>query len=502
MANNYTTPGVYVEEIPSFPPGIVEIQSAVPVFIGLTAQTTINGQILSFQPVLVENLQQFQTIFGGPPPLSIASSAFASSSGSTIFADSLLTLNGQVTLSTYLPALLFHSMELYFANGGGPCYVSTIGTYGTKLSKDLFTQAIDALTQYPDPTLIVMPDAVLLSQDDFFVVMTHALNFVSGSIPAAPGEKYRFVIMDLQEYGAPQNPKFSYTTPTPPYYQAFRDNIGSNNLAFGAAYTPYIKADVNPTVYCSDVLAAFKAWQKASKSSLTLTPPGKVVAPTTPGSRTDELSLRALWPNYKSIAEAIESQPVLLPPSGAIAGIYFATDAARGEWKAPANVTIANATDVAYLIDEYTNGVLNVDATAGRSINAIRSFKGYGITVWGARTLAGNDTDWRYVPVRRTASIIEQSIKISLRWAVFEPNDDHLWVRVKGAITTFLTERWKEGSLQGSTPDKAFTVNVGLGSTMTAQDLLDGKLIVTVGIALVHPAEFVILRFNQQLAQA
>ena len=140
--------------------------------------------------------------------------------------------------------------------------------------------------------------------------------------------------------------------------------------------------------------------------------------------------------------------------------------------------------------------------SAGKSINAIRFFNGQGILVWGARTLDGNSQDWRYISVRRTITFIEQSVKLATRAYVFEPNNPNTWATVKSMISNFLTTFWKQGGLQGATPADAFAVEVGLGSTMTAEDLLKGVMNVSVKVAVVHPAEFIIISFQQQMAES
>lgn len=145
---------------------------------------------------------------------------------------------------------------------------------------------------------------------------------------------------------------------------------------------------------------------------------------------------------------------------------------------------------------------LNVDAVSGKSINAIRPFPGQGVLVWGARTLDGNSQDWRFVNVRRTMIMLEQSIKLAARAYVFEPNDANTWVTVQSMISNFLLNLWKQGALAGSKPDDAYSVAVGLGSTMTAQDILDGYLNVFVKVAISRPAEFLVLSFQQQMQKS
>lgn len=207
-------------------------------------------------------------------------------------------------------------------------------------------------------------------------------------------------------------------------------------------------------------------------------------------------------PIYNSILKALNSKVNTLPPSGAIAGIYAAVDRDRGVWKAPANVTINSVSDVSNLIDDVTQDGLNVDANAGKSINAIRAFYGKGITVWGARTLAGNDNEWRYIPVRRLFSFAEESCKKSTSWCVFEPNDANTWARIRSQMDNFLNNLWRLGALAGAKPEHAYFVQCGIGITMTSQDILEGRLIIEIGMAAVRPAEFVILKFSHKLQQS
>ncbi len=205
---------------------------------------------------------------------------------------------------------------------------------------------------------------------------------------------------------------------------------------------------------------------------------------------------------YQSVLSKIYNTPVELPPSGAIAGIYARVDHNRGVWKAPANVSISNILGPSVKIDDAEQESLNVDSTGGKSVNAIRSFVGKGTLVWGARTLAGNDNEWRYIPVRRFFNMVEESVKKSTAWAVFEPNDANLWIKVKAMIENYLTTLWRQGALAGSKAEQAFYVNVGLDETMTSLDILEGRMIVEIGMAAVRPAEFIILKFSHKMQEA
>ena len=217
---------------------------------------------------------------------------------------------------------------------------------------------------------------------------------------------------------------------------------------------------------------------------------------------TYEQAVVAVFPLLKTIIDQAKNAVTAMPPSGAIAGVYASVDAARGVHKAPANVSLNSVIGVTDLISHEDQQDLNVDVVAGKSINAIRPFTGKGILVWGARTLAGNDNEWRYVSVRRFFNMVEESSKKGTERFVFEPNDANTWTKVKTMIENFLINQWRAGALAGSTPDKAFFVKVGLGQTMTPQDVLEGLMIVEIGMAAVRPAEFIILRFSHKLQEA
>lgn len=205
---------------------------------------------------------------------------------------------------------------------------------------------------------------------------------------------------------------------------------------------------------------------------------------------------------YNKILTEIYNLPITLPPSSAIAGIYARVDKDRGVWKAPANVSLNYVIKPTVKITNNIQDGLNVDTVAGKSINAIRSFTGKGTLVWGSRTLAGNDNEWRYVPVRRFFNMAEESIKKATEQFVFEPNDANTWIRVRAMIENFLILQWRAGALAGAKPEQAFYVRIGLGQTMSAIDILEGRLIVEIGMAVVRPAEFIILRFSHKMQES
>ncbi|WP_341366038.1 cadherin-like domain-containing protein [Yoonia sp. BS5-3] len=229
--------------------------------------------------------------------------------------------------------------------------------------------------------------------------------------------------------------------------------------------------------------------------------PLAVVKTDTPSPATIDKTMRAVVPLYNDVMEAMTKRLNAMPPSSAMAGLYTMVDGTRGVWKAPANVSVGSVTSPMVNINHEEQENLNV-STTGKSINAIRPFVGEGTLVWGARTLDGNSLDWRYINVRRTMIMIEESIRLASKAYVFEPNTAQTWVTMRSMIENFLTSIWKQGGLAGAVPSDAFSVHVGLGETMTPVDILEGILRITVLLAVVRPAEFIEITFQQQMQKS
>ncbi|MGE4513161.1 MAG: phage tail sheath family protein, partial [Chryseobacterium sp.] len=205
---------------------------------------------------------------------------------------------------------------------------------------------------------------------------------------------------------------------------------------------------------------------------------------------------------YNQAKKAIESKQVVLAPSSSMAGVYAKVDSTSGVWKSPANVGLNFVEAPTEKISDRQQDALNVDPTAGKSINAIRTFTGKGTLVWGARTLDGNSNEWRYISVRRFFNMVEESVKKATERFVFEPNTANTWIRVQTMIENFLNQQWQDGALAGSKPEEAYYVSVGLNKTMSAQDILEGRMNIEIGMAAVRPAEFIVLRFSHKLQEA
>jgi hypothetical protein len=291
---------------------------------------------------------------------------------------------------------------------------------------------------------------------------------------------------------------------------AFRDNTGANGLNYGAAYYPFVGTTIMQTsdldytnLFGGDLKQLQPLLSPADNPNTTVetiignieSPPG---TPLTVSQYNN--SLTAASKTYNNIINHVLGDANMLPPSGGMAGVITVTDNEVGPWQAPANTSMVGVASLPIKLSETQQGGLNVDAVSGKSINAIRFFNGLGILIWGARTLDGNSQDWRYLSVRRTMNFLEQSSKLAAQAYVFAPNDKNTWEAVKTMIGSFLTGIWKEGGLQGATAASAFSVECGLGSTMTADDILNGFMNVTIKVAVVRPAEFIVLTFQQQQA--
>lgn len=694
------TPGVYIVEKDAFPNSIVQVATAVPVFIGHTEKAVNGNRSLRNQPWRISSMAEFDQYFGGPAPARFNLTTSQSQKRDSIYAVSVvedaadIVINGTdywLTQST-TPYLMYSAMRLFFQNGGGPCYIVSIGGYDDAFDAGKMTKPFVALEKEQEPTLVVIPEAVRLSHQDCNSVqqamLTHCARMMS-----------RFAVLDIWDGWRDRQDAAGDMV------DAFRNALGINNLNYGAAYYPWVNSTIlqnrdvtfshfdgdgqaklqellrkellpgnppaNPRVALkaaadkinaaaenadltlsdeetSDLTEALNAVQdkfsvpaakmKALKSAMdalsptaeadTLTaavaavkdaadnaeysltkvfsdvkrkitkhisdlvkngveslqlgdgvlkkidqkidstgpyasisasqkqsldeaattfvtdvtadtalteikqavttvvstitgfksPSGGADAPLTPAQKelstaidsitddwTDKADDKAMLDKmlrsqslvYRELTAEVAGKLNLLPPSSAMVGIYTMVDATRGVWKAPANVSLSSVVSPTVNISNAEQEDLNV-TPMGKSINAIRPFIGEGVLVWGARTLDGNSLDWRYINVRRTMIMIEESVRLAAKAYVFEPNTANTWVTVKSMISNFLNGIWKAGGLAGAVPEDAFSVHVGLGETMTPNDILEGILRVTVLLAPTRPAEFIEITFQQQ----
>ncbi len=567
----FKTPGVYIQEISTLPASIVPVATAIPAFVGYTAKRIRNGESFGINiPVRVTSYLEYKEIFGD---------SFFENYTITITAGPTVAISDPANFSPYL---MTYQVYLYFSNGGGPCWIVSIGDFASEpTNADIDVTALLAglkvLEEEDEPTLLVVPESVNLSNinrktlhdqmlaqcaklQDRFALMD-ALHY-AGQTVAEDGADFRAEVgnSDLK-YGASYYPGLKtilYRNFNPnaltvmdnrggvglgPFHglpiakisegQAFATiRINNNTNIAGDAFTiggntftegVDFDQDAGPAATAGNLLEAIEnaadpdytatlqgdtitlistlAGEAGAAKILTYNDSGANGGAIISGSGTFSLAApdKTL---YNTIIGSLQSKLMELYPSGAMAGVYSRVDSQRGVWKAPANVDIQSILSPTVSVSHEEQEGLNVDATSGKSINVIRFFQGKGNLVWGARTLAGNDNEWRYIPVRRLYIFIEESVKKATEFVVFEPNDANTWLRVKTMIENFLTNLWREGALAGAKSEQAFFVRVGLGQTMTALDILEGRMNIEIGLAAVRPAEFIILKFSHKLQES
>ncbi len=438
--SNYKTPGVYIEEISFFPPSVAQVETAIPAFIGYTEKGPED-------PTRISSMIDFKTYFGGPKN---EIGKFGIDGGEV----------KPITIPATPDYKFYYMLEMFFANGGGDCYIISVGNYDDPISDTDMKEGLAKLNKEDVPTLVLFPDADKLG-DKIYGLYGDAL------IQCAD-RKDRFLICDVKQSD-------DLIDPVGESAAEFRGKLAAEIRKFGAAYFPYLKTTLNYQYQDEEIEIE--------------------------GGGTLDALYKTDNKNYHAIKNKIESVRLVLPPSAAMAGVYARVDSAKGVWKAPANVSLHRVSTPNLLITHNEQEDLNAP-TGGEAINAIRNFKGKGVMVWGARTLDANSNEWRYVSVRRFFNMVEESVKNAAERFLFEPNDANTWVKVKAMTENYLTTLWRDGALMGAKPDDAFFVRVGLNETMTEAEINEGLLVVEIGLAAVRPAEFIILRFSHKMMKS
>jgi len=517
------SPGVYINEINAFPNSVVPVATAVPAFIGYTPQATYEGKSYHNVPQKISSFSDFLAFYGYPDPPTPASPAKQYSPEYYLVQQKDQPANGNgdyiIINGNYYSILpdpntiyyLYNSVKMFYENGGGDAYIVSVGTYGAPSNTPSLAGAplvnpniklsdlkagLELLLNEQEPTMYICPEATLLSVTDNGTLMQAMLLQCSQMQTA-------IALFDI----------IGGRNPDPVLYmqdiQTFRNNTGTIGLGYGAAYYPFIgttmmqTADIDYTnLFGGDTKQLEPLLNPQNSPNVIAAQILADIANPSGTSLTVSQYHNALLNASKTYAEIISRVLVIvniLPPSGAMAGVITTTDNQVGPWQAPANTSIVGASSLPINLSASQQENLNIDAVSGKSINAIRLFNGLGILVWGARTLDGNSQDWRYISMRRTMTFLEQSCKLASQSYAFQPNDKNTWEAVKSMIGSFLISIWKQGGLMGATPADAFSVSCGLGTTMTADDILNGFMNVTVKVAIVHPAEFIVITFQQEM---
>ncbi|MBO9731384.1 MAG: phage tail sheath family protein [Chitinophaga sp.] len=595
-------PGVYTQEISTLPPTVGVVPSAVPVFIGNTQKADKKGVDLSGKPTRIKSMKEYEDLFG-TAPLQKLKVTIDESTG---------TPDVQVADPTDFKYKMYHSLLFYFANGGGPCYILSVGKFDTDPDANAIKTAIGSLTKVQEVTILVFPDGTSLTEEQYQSgVITTALQHCSKM-------KDRVTIIDLHSANGdsidtiesgfqtrmPSDIEFKKYGMT--YYPYIKTIFSYNYAEADVAVTSHVQSIPGDANTVADLKAKAKAYLDANaaipaaqgkvdgltaeKKALTYlktaldawvqaTPGAKdadmlvqllkisadsgVAIPADVATELDKANpapqtilgkaqtdtdtalglattaltnaqglvastlatlkaaVKALGSGvsipltnftmdvikdvnnliYGKIKDAISNLAVTLPPCGAIAGIYVRTDATAGVWQAPANVSVFGGIKPALDIDDDLHANLNAPSN-GKAINAIRTYPGRGLLVYGARTLAGNDLEWRYVNVRRTFCFIEDSIALAMQDFVFAPNNEQTWIKVRAMIRSFLNRLWKAGGLYGNTPDDAYAVICSAPESMSDDDVLNGIMRIFVKVAVARPAEFIVLQYEHKFELA
>lgn len=506
----YLSPGVYIEEVNKGPSPIEGVGTAVAAFVGFAPSGPANT------PMLITNWSQFVQTFG--------------------------KLEAGGKLNPHLPgAFLSHAVYGYFTNGGGRCYVTRVvgssaasaappapAQIPSKASKAIpaFTvqakgnPANDIQVDVTPPGGDDAPEGVFnlkVKMGDIEEAYEHVSLGAGGKVTTAQvtTQSQLITIVEAKAGGAlatktPSAGTYVLATQVTAVTQVGSKDFEGSAMNRSGVNGLEVAEDVT-MLACPDLMSAYlsgaidkdgvKAVQlaminhcEAMKDRMAIIDPLPDLTPQQVKAWREkdtnyDSKFAALYYPWLKVAGP-DGKPMLVPPSGHMAGIFARSDNERGVHKAPANEVVRGALEAAIQITKGEQDTLNPIG-----VNCIRSFTGRGLRVWGARTLS-SEPAWRYVNVRRLFNYVEKSIERGTQWVVFEPNDPDLWARVKRDVGAFLTGVWRSGALFGTTADQAFYVKCD--EELNPADVRDrGQLVIEVGMSPVKPAEFVIFRFSQ-----
>ena len=503
----YLTPGVYVEEMPSASKPIEGVGTSTAAFVGLAPGGPVNT------PMRISNWSQFARIFGDPQN----------------------PANGPFIEGAYLA----HAVYGFFLNGGSLCWVVRVGADGdgqvaraalpsatAKEVETLRLLAADGVTDTITVEIAEEPIAEGGGEDKTYKLVATAgaereefggLSIKKGRNNLATKVNASSKLLKVEDTGASlpetQRPPETgtYTLSAPPARVekvASRDFEG--DVAERTGMGGFAAVDEVTMVVMPDLMALKQNGNDAAVRDVQ----GKMIAhcenmgdrmailDTPPGLRAQDVlewrssiagydsKMAALYYPWIEVMDPLSRRPIMVPPSGHVAGVWARTDSRRGVHKAPANEVVMGAIGLAFQVTGPEQGGLNQVG-----INCIRAFTNRGMRIWGARTLS-SDPEWRYINVRRLFNYVAESIIAGTQWSVFEPNDQRLWMQLKIAASNFLMRVWRDGALFGATPEQAFYVKCD-EETNPPEVIEAGQVVCEIGIAPVKPAEFVIFRLSQ-----
>jgi Bacteriophage tail sheath protein len=510
MATSYLTPGVYVEEVPAANKPIEGVGTSIAAFVGLAPGGPVN------RPTRISNWTQFATIFG----------------------DQQNPENGPFMEGSYLA----HAVYGFFQNGGGLSWIVRVGSSdgGVRMAAlpaagDPSVEAFRAVAldgADGDIKLELTAEAPAEGGDD--APASYKLTVTAGSeteefdgLSVKKGRSYIVTkvnaaskLIKIEETGGTlpdvtlaagkytlAMPKQSGEDLSPQNFEgdvARREGMGS--LAAIDEVTMVICPDLMTFAKNGDDTALRDLQGKmiahcenmGDRMAILDPPPGMLpqdILDWRMNAAGYDSKFATLYYPWIEVMDPISKRPLLVPPSGHVAGVWARTDGTRGVHKAPANEVTLGVNGLGFQVTGEEQGGLN-----RVGINCIRAFPGRGIRIWGARTLS-SDPEWRYINVRRLFNYISESIMEGTQWAVFEPNDQRLWSSLRISASNFLNRTWRQGALFGATPAEAFFVKCD--SETNPPDVIEaGQVVIEIGISPVKPAEFVIFRISQFTAGA
>lgn len=598
-ANNLSTPGVYISELPTFQSSIVGVPTAVPIFIGYTetAVDPSSGKPMYLQAVSLNSLSDYHRYFGGDYDTRGVVTRVQGSDGdfqasvkirSEHDPKTLVDQSSSFDVNTAADTInarrvaqfkLYSAMRMFFANGGDQCYMVSVnnyrGNYGgnqgalpmpdaspAPITAGDLLKGLDVAAVTKGATMLVVPDAcqfpLVKGVGDDPDTCPGYSEVAVAMLKQARNLQDRMAILDLP--GALDADHWTVkdlAAQAKVFYSAISPAVDA--FGYGAAYAPALQSSLmtNNDIVCRNLSgstqsiflmnslltaqalslfpgkndADFSAQFQAIAAHIALafpvnaadttpfgTQPGLVgllaaeprslvsltrASPTDAagelaGTQSLDAYLENAVPLLGTIKQILASQLNVVPPSGAMAGVWSLNDRNRGVWNAPANMSISQVVAPKVDVNDDAQGQFNLPEN-GNAIDILRSFNARGTVVWGARTLDGNSLDYRYIQVRRTVIYIEQSISQALQQFVFAPNNGDTWSTVTEAISSFLTGLWQAGGLMGAKASDAFKVSCGVPATMSGLDVLNGYMIVNVAVSLIHPTEFIELTFKQAM---
>ncbi|CAB3803425.1 hypothetical protein LMG28688_05786 [Paraburkholderia caffeinitolerans] len=499
-------PGVYIEEIPSGVRTITGVATSIAAFVGWAPQGPVDSA------TLVQSWMDFTRGFGGMDSRSLLGYSvyqFFANGGTQAYiirvvgagnVAASVTLSGVLTVSANSPGLWGSAYGIKIKN---------LATPGR------FQLQVYSLPPTPAPAVLVesFENLSMNSGDSRYVqtIVDNQSSYVTATVigvnPSPPADTATPSPLIGGLDGTVLAPASTSSMPAGAFETAVLpgSGVGVDLLEHVDLFNLLcVPGEADPATlstlegFCHDHRAMLIAdcYQDATFKTLQTSqgPPVQITAG-------DNAANAAFYFPWISAPDPLMSnQPGIFPPCGFMAGIYARTDSTRGVWKAPAGTeaSLTGVLGVSQPLNDIENGTLNPTA-----VNCIRNFSVYGTVVWGARTLQGNDqigSEWKYIPVRRMALYIEESLYRALKWVVFEPNDNPLWSEIRLNVGAFMQNLFRQGAFQGQTPQDAYFVKCD-NETTTQNDINLGIVNIAVGFAPLKPAEFVVIQIQQMAGQ-